>query len=96
MAGITQNRYKRLIFIVVLLLRVEKVKERWEKIGSYIQSKKNICKLRRLIPNSNSGILTSLIHCLFKSDNFLNDLNNSERSWETLAMWDTQVKYKLF
>ena len=36
MAGIAQNGQKCLIFIVVLLLRLENVKERWKKIERYI------------------------------------------------------------
>ena len=32
MAGIAQNRQKFLIFIVVPLLRLENIKERWKKI----------------------------------------------------------------
>ena len=32
MAGIAQNRQKSLIFIVVPLLRLENIKERWKKI----------------------------------------------------------------
>ena len=32
MAGIAQNRRKSLIFIVVPLLRLENIKERWKKI----------------------------------------------------------------
>ena len=46
MAGIPQNGQKRLILIVVPLLRIENVKERWvkkkkkkkKKIETYIQS----------------------------------------------------------
>ena len=35
MAGIAQNGHKRLIFIVVPLLRLENIKERWKKIERY-------------------------------------------------------------
>ena len=42
MAGIAQNGQKCLIFIVVPLLRLENIKERWKKIERYSQSIKNI------------------------------------------------------
>ena len=42
MAGIVQNGQKRLIFIVVLLLRIENIKQTRKKIEIYIQSIKNI------------------------------------------------------
>ena len=45
MAGIAQNGQKCLIFIVVLLLRLENIKQKWEKIERYIKSIKNIYKL---------------------------------------------------
>ena len=38
MAGIPQNGQKGLIFIVVPLLRLEKIKERREKTERYIRS----------------------------------------------------------
>ena len=38
MAGIAQNGQKCLIFIVVTLLRLENIKERWKKIEIYIQN----------------------------------------------------------
>ena len=38
MAGIAQNGQKCLIFIVVPLLRLENIKERWKKLERYIQS----------------------------------------------------------
>ena len=50
MAGIAQNGQKCLIFIVVPLLRLESIKERWKKTESYIQSMKNIYKLKWLSP----------------------------------------------
>ena len=50
MAGIAQNRQKCLIFIVVPLLRLKNIKERWKKIERYIQSIKNINKLKWLSP----------------------------------------------
>ena len=37
MAWIPQNGQKPLIFIVVLLLRLKNIKERWKKIERYIQ-----------------------------------------------------------
>ena len=40
MAGIAQNGHKFLIFIVVPLLRLENIKERWKKLGRYIESLK--------------------------------------------------------
>ena len=46
MAGIVQNGQKCLIFIVVSLFRLENIKERWKKIERYIQSVKNIYKLK--------------------------------------------------
>ena len=46
MAGIAQNGQKCLIFIVVPLLRLENIKERWKKIERYIQSIKNMYKLK--------------------------------------------------
>ena len=42
MAGIVQNGQKGLIFIVVLLLRIENIKQTRKKIEIYIQSIKNI------------------------------------------------------
>ena len=50
MAGIAQNWRKCLIFIVVPILRLENIKERWKKIESIksIQSIKNIYKLKWL------------------------------------------------
>ena len=42
MAGVAQNGQKCPIFIVVPLLRLENIKERWKKIERYIQSIKNI------------------------------------------------------
>ena len=42
MAGIVENEQKRLIFIVLLLLRIENIKETRKKIEIYIQSIKNI------------------------------------------------------
>ena len=63
MAGIAQNGQKCLIFIVVALLRLGNIKERWKKTERYIQSIKNIYKLKWL---SHS---ISLIHCLFNSGN---------------------------
>ena len=50
MAGIAQNEQKCLIFIVVPLLRLENIKERWKKIERYIQSMKNIYNLKWLSP----------------------------------------------
>ena len=51
MAEIAQNMQKCLIFIVVLLLRLENIKERWEKIKRYFQSLKiYIYKLKWLSP----------------------------------------------
>ena len=50
MPGITQNGQKCLIFIVVPLLRLENIKERWKKLERYIQSIKNIYKLKWLSP----------------------------------------------
>ena len=38
MAGIAQSGQKCLIFIVVSLLRLENIKERWKKIERYIQN----------------------------------------------------------
>ena len=49
MAGIAQNGQKDLIFIVVYLLKLKNIKERWgkkNKIEQYIQSIKNIYKLK--------------------------------------------------
>ena len=48
MAGIAQNGQKDLIFIVVYLLKLKNIKERWgkKKIEQYIQSIKNIYKLK--------------------------------------------------
>ena len=46
MAGIAQNGQKCFIFIVVPLLRLENIEERWKKIERYIQSIKNIYKLK--------------------------------------------------
>lgn len=48
MAGIVQNGQKRLIFIVVLLLRIENIKQTRKKIEIYIQSIKDIRKLKWL------------------------------------------------
>ena len=42
MAGKAQNGQKRLIFIVVPLLRIENIKERWEKENRKIYSKYKI------------------------------------------------------
>ena len=42
MAGIAQNGQKCLTFIVVPLLRLGNIKERWNKIERYIQSIKYI------------------------------------------------------
>ena len=68
MARIAQNGQKRLISILVLSLRIENIKERWKKIKRYIHSIQIIFKLKWKSPlNSNSGILNSLIHCLFNS-----------------------------
>ena len=39
MAEIAQYRHKCLIFIVVPLIRLEKFKEIWKKIGRYIMAK---------------------------------------------------------
>ena len=50
MAGIAQNGQKCLIFIVVPLLRLDNIKERWKKIERYIQSIKDIYKLKWLSP----------------------------------------------
>ena len=52
MAGITQNGQKCLIFIVVPLLSLGNIKERRKKkkIERYIQSIKNIYKLKWLSP----------------------------------------------
>ena len=50
MSGIAQNGQKCLIFIMVPLLRFENIKERWKKIERYIQSIKNIYKLKWLSP----------------------------------------------
>ena len=70
MAEIAQHVQKCLIFIVVSLLRLENIKERWKKIQRYIQNIKNIWKLKWLSPlNSNSQILISLLHCLSNSGN---------------------------
>ena len=44
MAEIAQKGKKCLIFILVPLLRLENIKDRWEKIERYIQSIKNIYK----------------------------------------------------
>ena len=38
MGGIAQNVLKRLIFIVIPLIKIENIKERWEKTERYIQS----------------------------------------------------------
>ena len=46
MAGIALNGQKCLIFIVVPLLRLENIKERWEKIERYAQNIKNIYQLK--------------------------------------------------
>ena len=46
MAGIAQNGQKCLTFIVVPLLRLENIKERWKKIETYIQSINNLYKLK--------------------------------------------------
>ena len=50
MAGIAQNGQKCLIFIVVPLLRLENIKERWKKIERYIQSIQKTYKLKWLRP----------------------------------------------
>ena len=50
MAGIAQNGQKCLIFIVVPLLRLESINERWKKIERYIQSIKNIYTIKWLSP----------------------------------------------
>ena len=50
MAEIAQNGQKCLIFTVVPLLRLGNIKERWKKIERYIQSIKNIYKLKWLSP----------------------------------------------
>ena len=42
MAGIAQNMQKCLIFIVVPLLRLKNIKERWEKIKRYFSKYENI------------------------------------------------------
>ena len=39
MAGIAQNGQKRLILIIVPLLRIENIKERWERENRKIYSK---------------------------------------------------------
>ena len=44
------KRAKMPYFIVVPLLRLENIKERWKKIERYIQSMKNIYKLKWLGP----------------------------------------------
>ena len=72
MVEIAQHVQKCLIFIVVSLLRLENIKERWKKIQRYIQNIKNICKLKwpsNSPSNSNSQILVSLLHCLSNSGN---------------------------
>ena len=46
MTEIAQNEQKCLIFIAVPLLRLENIKGRWKKIEIYIQSVKNIHKLK--------------------------------------------------
>ena len=38
MAGIAQNGQKCLIFIVIPLLRLENIKEKWKEIQRFIQS----------------------------------------------------------
>ena len=50
MAGIAQNGQKCLIFIVISLLRLKNIKERWKKVERYIQSIKNIHKLKWVSP----------------------------------------------
>ena len=50
MIEIVQNGQKQFSFIVVPLLRIENAKERWKTKEIYIQSKKNICKLKWLSP----------------------------------------------
>ena len=50
MVRIAQNGPKSLIFIVVPLLRLKNIKERWKKIETYIQSIKNIYWLKSLSP----------------------------------------------
>ena len=45
MAGIAQNGHNCLIFIVVLLLRLESIKKRWKKKERYSK-----CKLKWLSP----------------------------------------------
>ena len=46
MAGIAQNGQKCFTFIVVPLLKLENIKERWKKIEIYIQSIKNTKSLK--------------------------------------------------
>ena len=48
MVGIAQYGQKCLILTVVPLLRIKNIKERWKKTERYIQSIKNICKLKSL------------------------------------------------
>ena len=50
MAGIAPKGQKCLIFIVVPLLRLENIKERWVKIERYTQNIKNIYQLKWLSP----------------------------------------------
>ena len=45
MAGIAQNGKKCRIFIMVPLLRLANVKQKWKKIEIYINITKNIYKL---------------------------------------------------
>ena len=50
MAGIAQNGQKCLIFIMVPLIKLKNIRERWKKIERYIESIKNIYKLKWLSP----------------------------------------------
>ena len=50
MAGIAQNGQKCLFFIVIPLLRLENIKEMEKKIERYIQSIKNMYKLKWFSP----------------------------------------------
>ena len=42
-ADIAQNEHKRLIFIVVPLIRLKNIKERWKKNRKIYLKQKNIC-----------------------------------------------------
>ena len=44
---------------MVPLLIIENTKERWKKIERYIQSIKNICKLKWLIPDFSNSLFIS-------------------------------------